>query len=69
MASSLFANKNPIPQNNMGNMLQQFASFKQQMQGKDPKAIVQNMLANGQMSKEQYTQLCNMAKSLQSILK
>lgn len=34
-------------------MMAQFAEFKKTMQGKNPEAIVKQMLANGQMSQAQ----------------
>lgn len=78
MASSLFGSK-PSPtrpnnapggmQNSMTEMIRQFAAFKRQMQGKDPKAMVEEMLRNGQMTQEQYMQLASMADGLKGILK
>ena len=56
-------------QNNPMNMIQQFAEFKRQMAGKDPQAMVQQMLQSGQMSQQQFDQLKQQAMSLQSILK
>lgn len=50
-------------------MIQQFAQFKKSMQGKNAQAIVQELLNNGQMSKEQFEQLKEQAQALQSILK
>lgn len=50
-------------------MIQQFAQFKKSMQGKNAQAIVQELLNNGQMSKEQFEQLKEQAQVLQSILK
>lgn len=38
-------------------MMAQFAEFKKTMQGKNPEAIVKQMLANGQMSQTQFEQL------------
>lgn len=38
-------------------MMAQFAEFKKTMQGKNPEAIVKQMLANGQMSQAQFEQL------------
>lgn len=67
MASSLFVN--PNPQSNVLGMLQQFAQFKQTMSGKDPQAIVQGMLESGQMTRQQFDQLSQMATQLQGILK
>jgi hypothetical protein len=49
-------------------MMQQFVQFKQQMQGKDPQKMVEQMLASGQMSQQQFEQLKGMAESLKGIL-
>lgn len=55
--------------NNITQMISQFAQFKNQMQGRNPQAIVQNLLASGQMSQSQFEMLKQQAQSLQSILK
>lgn len=76
MVSSLFgspAKPSPQPQNNGGGsimqMVRQFNDFKKSLSGKDPKQIVQGMLASGQMSRDQFEQLSEMAKGLEAILK
>lgn len=76
MASSLFgspAKPSQQPQNNGGGsimqMVRQFNDFKKSLSGKDPKQIVQGMLASGQMSRNQFEQLSEMAKGLEAILK
>ena len=73
MASSLFGNPSQPqpnrPMNNPMQMIQAFADFKKQMAGKDPQAMVQQLLASGQMSREQFDQLSQQAQSLSSILK
>ena len=65
-------------QNNMVNipqksspaeMLASFSQFKKQMEGKDPKAMVDELRASGRMSKAQYQQLLQRAKSLQDFLR
>ena len=62
-----------MPQQQLGNnplqMMQEFAKFKKQMAGKNPQQIVENLIKSGQMTNEQYQQLVQQAKSLQSILK
>ena len=65
MASSLFGNT-PKPK---GNILQQFAEFKRQMQGKDPEQMVRQMLADGRMTPQQFEQLKSQASSMMSILR
>jgi len=51
------------------NLLADFARFKKQMEGKDPKAMVDELRASGRMSDAQYHQLLQRAKALQSFLK
>ena len=50
-------------------MLQRFAEFKQTMQGKDPEAMVNELLRSGKMSPQQYEQLKAQAQSFMSLLK
>ena len=52
-----------------GNMLSDFAAFKQSMQGKDLEAIVNDLRASGRMSEQQYQSLLQSAKSLMNVLK
>lgn len=69
MASSLFGrNPQSQPRSN-GNILQQFAQFKREMAGKDPEAIVRQMLADGRMSQQQFESLKSQAQSLMTILR
>ena len=63
MASSLFGN------NSNANLIQKFAQFKKDMTGKDPEAIVKQMLADGRMSQEQFEKLKKQASSLMTILR
>lgn len=72
MASSLFGNPQPRvqpPSRNNGNILHQFAEFKRQMAGKDPKAIVEQMLADGRMTQEQFENIKAQATTYMSILR
>lgn len=57
----------PMPQG-MSNMIQAFQQFKAGLTG-DPQKQVQQLLASGRMSKEQYSQLASMAQGLMQILK
>lgn len=69
---SRLAQNSPVPvqqQSNPMNMIQQFAEFKRQMAGKDPQAIVQQLMQSGQMSQQQFEQLKQQAMSLQQILR
>lgn len=55
--------------NNPLQMLQQFNKFKQSMQGKDPNAMLNEMLNSGQVSQEQVNQAKQMAEQFSSFLK
>ena len=61
-------NQMPGRMNNAFNMMQQFQQFRNNFQG-DPKQAVMNMLANGQMTKEQFDQLSQMARFFQNNMK
>lgn len=50
--------------NNPFAMIQQFREFKKSMQGKNPQAMVQELLNSGKMSPEQFEQLKQQAQSL-----
>ena len=76
MASSLFGGgqspsqpTTPTGNNGVGNMLKLFKQFKRLMSGKDPKAAVMQLLTNGQMTQEQFSELKQMAKDFSSLLK
>ena len=49
-------------------LIQQFNQFKQQMQGKDPQAMVEELLRTGKMSPEQFQQLKAQAQTLMQFL-
>ena len=70
MPSSLFgkAAQGPAPAGG-GNILQQFAQFKRQMAGKDPKAIIDQLLAEGKMTPQQLETLKKQAATYMSILR
>lgn len=51
-------------QSNGGNVLERFNEFKSNFVG-DPKQKVQQLLASGQMSQEQFEQLSAMAREFQ----
>ena len=69
MASSLFGSSSGIPNSSKGNIFQQFAEFKKQMAGKNPEAIVRQMLADGRMSQQQFDNLKKQAQGLMAILR
>lgn len=54
--------------NNPMQMIRQFAEFKRQMEGKNPRAIVEDLLKSGKMSAEQFEALKKEVGTLQSIL-
>lgn len=46
------------------NMIQQFQQFMSQMQGKDPNAIIQEMMQSGKISQEQYNRARQQAQQI-----
>ena len=58
--------KSALPNNPLA-MMQQFMQFKQQMQGQDPQKIVEQMLADGRMSHQQFEQLKQQAEQFKGI--
>ena len=54
--------------NNPVNMLQKFAQFKSSMQGKDPEAMVNELLRSGKMTQAQFEQLKVQAESFMKLL-
>lgn len=70
MGNPMLAMLNKQPQqNNSANALQQFQQFKQQMAGKDPKAMIEELLRSGKMTQQQFDQLSQQAKQLAQFLK
>ena len=67
MPSSLFSK--PAGSQGSGNILQRFAEFKRSMQGKDPEAIVKQMLADGRMTQQQFEQLKSQASNFMTLLR
>jgi hypothetical protein len=71
MANSILGRNvqpNPTPNPNNQDMLQQFMQFKNTFRG-DPKQMVMNMLANGQITNPQLQQVMQMARQFQGLLK
>jgi hypothetical protein len=50
-------------------MISQFAEFKKSMQGKDPQAMINQLISSGKMSQEQFNNLAEQAKAFKSLLK
>ena len=59
---------NQLRANNPISILQQFAQFKQSMNGKDPEAMVNELLRSGKMSPQQFEQLKTQAQSFMQLL-
>ena len=69
MLSNATQNSGTMASSNPMQMMAQFAEFKKTMQGKNPEAIVKQMLANGQMSQAQFEQLKQQASLMQAFFK
>ena len=48
-------------------MLQQFQNFMQQMKGKDPNAMIQEMVSSGRISQAQLDQVQKQAQQMQGM--
>ena len=59
---------NQLKPNNPLSMLQQFNQFRQSMAGKDPEAMVKELLRSGKMSPAQYEQLKQQAQTFMQFL-
>lgn len=51
------------------NIFQKFSQFKQMMSGKDPNQVINQMLANGQITQQQLEQAKQMANQFSQFLK
>ena len=60
---------NPFYQamNQRPNMMQQFQQFMQSMQGKDPKAMLNDLVASGRVSQEQLNAAQQQAQQLANV--
>lgn len=67
MANSILGGST-APQPFNQNMVQQFMQFRNNFRG-NPKQMVMNMLANGQISNPQLQQVMQMAKQFQNFIK
>lgn len=65
---SMLGGMNPMPNNNMMQLLQQFMQFKQNFRG-DPRQQVQQMLNSGRVTQDQYNRAVQMANMLQQMMK
>lgn len=50
-------------------MLGQFQQFRQLMTGRNPRQMISNLLANGQMTNEQYSQLLSQAQQFRQMFR
>lgn len=55
--------------NNTMQLISQFNQFKQSMQGKDPQAVLNNLIQSGQVSKAQVDQATQMANMFRGLLR
>lgn len=55
--------------NNPMQLISQFNQFKQSMQGKDPQAVLNNLIQSGQVSKAQVDQATQMANMFRGLLR
>ena len=53
--------------NRQPNMMQQFQSFMQQMQGKDPNAMIQELVSSGRVSQQQLDAAQKQAQQMASM--
>lgn len=65
MANPLFQALNG---NQQPNMLQQFQNFMNQMQGKDPNAMIHDLVSSGRVSQAQLDQAQRQAQQMASVL-
>lgn len=65
------AQQMPLPpqMEGMQNMLGQFQQFRQLMVGRNPRQMVNNLLASGQMTNEQYQQLISHAQQFMQMFR
>ena len=53
--------------NRQPNMMQQFQQFMNQMKGKDPNAVIQDMMQSGKITQDQYNQVRQQAQQMQGM--
>lgn len=53
--------------NRQSNMMQQFQQFMNQMRGKDPNAMIQELVSSGRVSQQQLDQAQKQAKQMQGM--
>ena len=60
---------NPMMQQLHPNMIQQFNQFRRQMEGKDPQAMVMDLLNSGKMTPAQFEELKKQAIEMEKIFR
>ena len=58
---------NAMGGNKRPNMMQQFQQFMNQMKGKDPNAVIQDMMQSGKITQDQYNQARQQAQQMQGM--
>ena len=58
---------NAMGGNKQPNMMPQFQQFMDQMKGKDPNAVIQDMMQSGKITQDQYNQARQQAQQMQGM--
>ena len=58
---------NAMGGNKQPNMMQQFQQFMNQMKGKDPNAVIQDMMQSWKITQDQYNQARQQAQQMQGM--
>ena len=58
---------NAMGGNKQPNMMQQFQQFMNQMKGKNPNAVIQDMMQSGKITQDQYNQARQQAQQMQGM--
>lgn len=58
---------NAMGGNKQPNMMRQFQQFMNQMKGKDPNAVIQDMMQSGKITQDQYNQARQQAQQMQGM--
>ena len=58
---------NAMGGNKQPNIMQQFQQFMNQMKGKDPNAVIQDMMQSGKIPQDQYNQARQQAQQMQGM--
>ena len=58
---------NAMGGNRQPNLMQQFQQFMQQMRGKDPNAMIQEMVSSGRITQDQLNQVQKQAQQMSGV--